>query len=197
MRDGETERKTKLEIHFVTAIRISCPNIWCHKNEIDIFGNSVVGNKFPTCLSRLLPLLSFCLAFILLSPVVTPVVLYFYGQWQIQHCKICSPRTVLDIAPAPTSPFPSLHQQWQFLVSLRSYFMDSRTLPDRAGAAIWIYDNDDDDDALISLRFRNRQSRRSATLKHGESTRSFIAAGISRSASYSARTKELRIASAS
>lgn len=81
-----------------------------------------------------------------------------------------------------TSPSPfsfSLLQQWQFLVSLRSYFMDSRTLPDRTGAAIWIYDNDDDDDALISLRFRNRQSRRSATLKRSQSTRFFIAAGIS------------------
>lgn len=76
-------------------------------------------------------------------------------------------------------PF-SPHQQWQFLVSLRSYFMDSRTLPDRTGAAIWIYDNGDDDDALISLRFRNRQSRRSATLKRSQSTRFFIAAGISR-----------------
>lgn len=47
---GETGRKRKLEIHFVTAIRISCPNIWCHKNEIDIFGNSVVGNKFASFL---------------------------------------------------------------------------------------------------------------------------------------------------
>lgn len=90
------------------------------------------------------------------------------------HSPKTLPRLLLPL------PLLALHQQWQFLVSLRSYFMDSRTLPDRTGAAIWIYDNDDDDDdALISLRFRNRQSRRRATLKRSESTFSFIAAGIS------------------
>lgn len=157
--------------------------------------NSPLSSCLACCL--FLSQYGFAIAFILLSFLLSFISTHFSasgGQWQIQHCKLCP---FLDVLPHCSNSLPSKNSTpttvavFSF-VAFRFYGFTyitgpSRNVPDRTrqrrAAAIWIYDNDDA--ALISLRFRNRQSRKARHL-NAEYTCPltepcfFIAAGISR-----------------